>query len=194
MGLKSDLIAYVGVVNYSEGGNGIDNSGWGLTYTYIPHGGTMRDRYLVYQDVSMEKSVNSQSASVGLALTRWENKASGKYRTTTFPVVNQEAYKEGPRVAYLLTRRPASVESVELEECKNTYDVGEYLLTGAGDCAGTWHERLGTVGWVYKKPQPNTVPIYRCYSSTRQAHFASSRSDCDGLGESEYVLGYGLKS
>ncbi|WAG76795.1 hypothetical protein LMK08_15560 [Metapseudomonas furukawaii] len=192
IGQKSDLVAYVGVVNYAEGGNNVDGAGWGITYTYIPHGGRMRDKFLVYQDVSVEKAVGKKS-SVGLALTRWENKLNGKFRTTTFPVVDQDEYLEGGRVAYVLTRRPALVESVELEECRNTYDIGEYLLTGGGDCAGTWHERLGTVGWLYKKRQSNTVPVYRCYSSIRQAHFASNNSDCDGIGEIEYLLGYGMK-
>ncbi|HFT8169522.1 TPA: hypothetical protein ACU9Z1_005924 [Pseudomonas aeruginosa] len=193
VGRDSDLIAYLGVANYAEGGNAVDSTGWGLTYVYVPHGGTLGDKFLVFQDVRIELTNTKQPTSVGLALTRWSNRLNGKFRTTTFPITNQADFTEGPRVAYVLTKRPASVESIELEECKNTYDVGEYLLTGAGDCTGTWHKRLGTVGWLYKIPQANTVPVYRCYSPTRQAHFASNRPDCDGLGNNEYLLGYGLR-
>ncbi|MCO2343425.1 hypothetical protein FA363_30085, partial [Pseudomonas aeruginosa] len=192
IGKSTDLIAYVGVVNLFGGGNRVDNSGWGITYTYIPHGGTLKEKYLVFQGVNMKVVSEPQQASVGLALTRWEHR-SGKYRVTTLPVVRQSEYTERNRIAYLLTRPVVGIETLEVEECVNRQDPDDYLVTDAGGCDGSGHDRIATIGWVYKYPQKNTVPIYRCYSPLGENHFLSSNAGYDDLGSLEWKLGYGLK-
>ncbi|RPN95878.1 hypothetical protein [Pseudomonas aeruginosa] len=192
IGESTDLIAYVGVVNLFGGGNRVDNSGWGITYTYIPHGGTLKEKYLVFQGVNMKVVSEPKQASVGLALTRWEHR-SGKCRVTTLPVVRQSEYTERNRIAYLLTRPVVGIETLEVEECVNRQDPDDYLVTDAGGCDGSGHDRIATIGWVYKYPQKNTVPIYRCYSPLGENHFLSSNAGCDDLGSLEWKLGYGLK-
>lgn len=142
----------MGVVNLLGGGNRVDNSGWGITYTYIPHGGTLKEKYLVFQGVNMKVVSEPQQASVGLALTRWEHR-SGKYRVTTLPVVRQSEYTERNRIAYLLTRPVVGIETLEVEECVNRQDPDDYLVTDAGGCDGSGHDRIATIGWVYKCPQ-----------------------------------------
>jgi hypothetical protein len=42
------------------------------------------------------------------------------------------------------------------------------------------------------KQQADTQPLYRCHAEQDRAHFESNRSDCEGQGKNERLLGYDL--
>jgi hypothetical protein len=56
-----------------------------------------------------------------------------------------------------------------------------------------YNQRLRTAGFIYSSAQPNTQPLYRCYSEAEHSHFASNREDCNNMGKKEALLGYDLK-
>jgi hypothetical protein len=41
--------------------------------------------------------------------------------------------------------------------------------------------------------QPNTQPLYRCYSDSEHSHFAANDENCNNMGKREALLGYDLK-
>jgi hypothetical protein len=70
--------------------------------------------------------------------------------------------------------------------------VTTLLQKSDGTCASAGYTRLRTAGWLYSSPQVNTLPLYRCYNSSTQFHFASNTASCEGLGTMEFILGYVL--
>jgi hypothetical protein len=55
------------------------------------------------------------------------------------------------------------------------------------------YERVRAAGFAFANPEPDTQPLYRCYSEAEKSHFVSNREDCQQMGRREALLGYVLK-
>ncbi len=60
-------------------------------------------------------------------------------------------------------------------------------------CETQDYERVRAAGFVFADHEPNTQPLYRCYTDAEKTHFASNREDCGQMGRREALLGYVLK-
>ena len=188
----SDLIAYVSIVNPVDGGNAVGGD-FMLAYVYVPPGESFASRYLVFQDVRVSMGREPPPSQVGIALTRWKNSDNGAYRSSSGPVVDA-AYRHDRPLGYLLTRQGDAAATIELMECVgDASDQVRYSLAIDGDCAGEGFRRLRTAGWVHTDPRPDTLPLYHCLDASERSHFASNRSDCEGLGAVQSLLGYVLR-
>ena len=58
------------------------------------------------------------------------------------------------------------------------------------NCENTFS--MGPMGYLYNNKVENSIPIYRCYTDSNGDHFISSDSNCDGVGKSEALMGYGF--
>lgn len=194
-----DLIAYPSAVSYSGGNQWSDR--FLLTYTYVAPGDTFAHRYLVFRDVSIvlsSETYNGSRSQVGVELSRWINSTGSPQEiwTTTAPIPGNYstfAYKGG--LGYVLTgplTGSNAAATTALEECTSLWPGNiDHLVTVDGTCASAGYNRLRTVGWVYTSNLPNTVPLYRCWSAAiYRSHFISNRSDCEGMGTMEFLLGY----
>jgi hypothetical protein len=63
-----------------------------------------------------------------------------------------------------------------------------------GVCETHGYQRLRNAGCVFSSSQPDTQPLYRCYSDTEKSHFAVNNEDCGHLGKREALLGDDLNS
>src|SRR5215813_2017997 len=109
------------------------------------------------------------------------------------PSENGSAYKLEAKSGYLMTVADSVKPSVELEDCVSQWPGHpDHMLDQKGLCESDRYgfQRLRTAGWVYSKPQEQTVPLYRCYNAQEQTHFASNAADCEKLGAMERLLGY----
>jgi hypothetical protein len=80
--------------------------------------------------------------------------------------------------------------SVKLDECFSPRWGG--FLTASGGCSGEGSERHRVAGYIFRSEQPGTTAIYSCLSK-RYVRFTSARSDCDGAGTRDRVLGFALR-
>jgi hypothetical protein len=84
--------------------------------------------------------------------------------------------------------------TVELEECFSKWaGPPDRILIEKGVCEKNGYQLLRSAGFVYTTEQPNTQPLYRCYSEAEHAHFASNDESCNNMGKREALLGYDLK-
>ena len=184
------LIAYVSLVDPADGTNTVGRN-FLIAYVYIPPGKDFADRYLVFQEVRLAMEPAPELATAGVALTRWKDAGTGLYRTTSAPVVDAGYTLDAP-LGYLLTRAGDGNLTVELADCVADRPGGaDYLLAVDGECTGGY-ARLATAGWAYAEPRAGTNPLYRCYAEAAGSHFASTASDCEGLGAVDRRLGYVL--
>jgi hypothetical protein len=187
----TEFIAYLSVLNYNDSRNQI-TSPFLLTHVYIQPGEGFDQRYLVFRDVWMWLSPSPVTPQVGITLSRWYD-AAGKDRwATTAPVPsNYTRYAYEANLGNLMTKAPSWPPTVKLEDCVSDWPGHpDHILSTDGQCVGGGYTRLRTAGWAYRDPQQNTLPLYRCYNSLEQHHFASNQSDCEGLGYQEELLGY----
>ena len=189
----TDLAIYANILNPIDGGNAVDDR-FLLSYIYVPPGKGFESRYLVHHEVSLSVEDAPQAVQTGLALTRWVDPGQGIYVTSSGPLTGDRlAYRHDTVVAYLLTRAPDGVASIKLAECSSTWPGHlDHMLVEDGGCATGAYSRERSAGWLYVSEQPGSVPVYRCYAEAAKTHFASSAADCEGLGEMEFLLGYGL--
>jgi hypothetical protein len=187
------LIAYVSILNPGDGSNALGGQ-FVLSYVYVPPGKGFESRYLVQHDVSLSVENEPVADQVGIALTRWLGPERGTYVTSSGPLTGDRlSYRRDRIVAYLLTSPPDGAESVKLAECSRSRQGQlDQVLAADGRCEADGYARERTAGWLYAAEQPGAVAVYRCVDETRQTHFASSASNCDGLGTMESLLGYGL--
>lgn len=192
VGSQSDLFAYLSILSNQDSSNQFE-SPFLVTHTYLQPGEGLDKRYLVFRDVTMTVGTTPANPQVGVALTRWYNAATNDMRSTVAPVPgNFISFAMDKSLGYLMTKAPAQFASVQLEECTSNWPGHpDHLLTNNGTCTG--YTRLRTAGWVFQSPQPNTIPLYRCYDASRTHHFASNQADCEGQGTMEWLLGYALQ-
>jgi len=191
----SEVVGYAVILDAKTGSNQLSNS-WMLVYAYWPPYEGGDKKYLVFRDVTVSLSDHPVTPQVGVLLARWYNSALHDRWSTTAaaPPVNGSAYKLETTSGYLLTVANAGGKpTVELEDCVSQRPGHpDHLLAEKGFCTAREYQRLRTAGWLYTSPQEETVPLYRCYNSREQSHFASNKSDCEKLGEMQRLLGYAL--
>ncbi len=189
----TELIAYVSLLNPATGSKQLDGTFF-LAYSYIQPGEDFSQRYLVFREVWMHHGTVSSQPQVGVALSRWHNAALNDRWSTTAPVPgNFDSYLFEGTFGYLMTKPHPTLPTTKLEDCVSSWPGHpDHLLTRDGDCVTEGYTRLRTAGWVFADEQPETVPLYRCYSKASKHHFASNAVDCEGLGTMEWLLGHAL--
>jgi hypothetical protein len=190
-----ELLSYPSLIDAHTGLNQLSDH-WLLAYMYLNPGEGFGKRYLIFRPVDISWSRAPGEPQVGEMLTHWYNAAEHDHWATTAPVPgNYAAYKLVAQLGYVMTAPPDSTEkSVELEECLSTWPGHpDHILIQKGVCETQGYKRLRSAGFVFSAAQPNTQPLYRCYSATEKSHFASNKDDCDNMGKREALLGYDLK-
>lgn len=189
------LLAYVTMLNPDNGSNAITQN-FVLSYIYVPPNEGFESRYLVQHEVMLSVEDKPQSVQAGMALARWFDAEREIYITSTGPMTgDRRAFHRDAIVAYMMTRAPETFASIKYAECSS--DMAghvDHLLAEDGSCAANGYARERTAGWLFATEQPGSVPVYRCQNEAAQTHFASSAPDCEGLGDVEFLLGYGLTS
>lgn len=51
---------------------------------------------------------------------------------------------------------------------------------------------MGPMGYLYSSKVEGSIPIYRCIIDSNGDHFISSKSNCEGKGRKESLMGYGF--
>jgi hypothetical protein len=191
----TELIFYPVLLDAKTGGTQLSNS-WMLTYAYCQPNEACDRKYLVFRNVNVSVSTTAQQAQVGVMLARWYNGAlHDRWSTTTAVPGSYRTYKLEGEFGYLLTAADAAEPSVEVEDCVSQRPGHpDHLLAEKGFCEAHDYQRLRTAGWVYEKPQTGRKPLYRCYNSQEQSHFASNAPDCENLGGMEKLIGYDLNN
>jgi hypothetical protein len=194
---STELYGYSQAINYAGGVRW--TTAFQLTHLYLqpnPNEG-LDKRYLVFRDVSVTLMPSAQVPQVGVALARWHNTALKDRWSTTAPVPgNFNSYAFEGTFGYLMTKPHPSLPTKKIMDCVSNWPGHpDHLPLDIQNttCENTsTYKTLRTLGWIYSSSQPNTVPLYRCYSSTEQSHFASNQSNCEGLGTMEWLMGYAL--
>ena len=187
------LFAYATLLNPDDGSNAIQQD-FLLSYIYVPPDKGFESRYLVLHEVRLSVENEPQSVQAGLALTRWFDPERETYIASTGPMTGElSAFHSDAIVAYMLTRAPETLEAIKYAECASD-QAGhmDYFLAEDGRCLADGNTRVRTAGWLFAAEQPGSVPVYLCRDMAGQTHFASSAPDCEGLGDVETRLGYGL--
>lgn len=189
---RTDLLAYSAIANPDDGSNGV-NDRFVLSSILVPAGKGFESRYQVHRTVSISVRDEPVAVQVGLALTRWSDPARGGYVTSTGPLTGERAgFRRDAIVGHMLTRAPDGVPSTKLAECSRVADGAILqMLAEDGNCASGF-ERDRTAGWLFATEQAGTLPVYACLNPDRQVQFASAQPDCEGLGQVQSLLGYGL--
>jgi hypothetical protein len=183
----TDLYAYPSMI----GEHGFNDIGprFFLAYTYIPPGADFTQRYLVMHEARIELSSAPQHPQVRVALSRWKNEEGLTWATAGPPIFAGASFNYDLPLGYVMTA-PPPLPSVKLDECFSPRWGG--FLAAAGGCAAQGSERRRVAGYVFRSEQPGTMPIYSCLSQ-RYVRFTSGRSDCDGAGTRDRLLGFVLR-
>jgi hypothetical protein len=189
-----ELLSYPALIDAKTGLNQLADR-WLLVYMYLNPDENFGKRYLIFRPVDISWSLAQGEPQVGEMLTHWYDAAQHDHWVTTAPVPgNYTAYKLTAQLGYMMTTPDPKLASVELEECISKWPGHpDRILIQKGVCETHGYGRLRSAGFVYAGPQPNTQPLYRCYSDTEKSHFAANREDCNGMGRREALLGYDLK-
>lgn len=189
---ETELVAYTALLDPDDGGNAIGEE-FVLSYLYVPPDKGFEERYLVHHDVSLTVESSPPPVQAGIALTRWSDAARTSYVSSTGPLTGDRlGYRPDMTVAYMLTHAPEGVASIKFAECSRHLSAHlDQLLADEGRCEAEGYARERAAGYLYALEQPGSVPVYQCRSASG-AHFVSGGADCEGLGEREFVLGYGL--
>ena len=186
----SDLSAYASILNPETGGSNVGDR-FVLSYVFVPAGKGFESRYLVHRDVTLVVEEVPPRAQAGIALARWREPKTGRYVSTSAPLTGAEShYQFDTTVAYVLTHAPDDAASVKLVECAG-HSAGE-LIAAEGACAARGLTGGRTIGWLLKDQQAGFAPIYLCRVEEPVSYMASADADCEGLGEMDLLLGYGL--
>lgn len=189
----SEVLGYAVMFDGKNGSTQLSDS-WMLVYAYWPPYGERSEKYLVFRDVRVSINNTPSAPQVGVLLARWYNPdLHDRWSTTAAVPGNYSTYKLERESGYLMTA-PPSAPSVKLEDCVSQRPGHpDHLLAEKGLCSAQNYQRLRTAGWVYAQPQPDTLPLYRCYNAAEHSHFASNDAQCERLGMSEKLLGYALR-
>jgi len=188
-----ELVSYADLIDAHTGLNQLGDH-WLLAYMYLNPGEDFHKRYLIFRPVDVSWSRAPDEPEVGEALTHWYDAAQHDHWATTAPVPdNYAAYRRVAQLGYVMTAPNPKETSVELEECVSPWPGHpDHILIQKGACETQGYQRLRSAGFVFAAAQPNTQPLYRCYSEAEKSHFAANRDDCDGMGKREALLGYDL--
>jgi hypothetical protein len=189
-----ELIAYPDLIDAKTSLNQLSDQ-WLLAYMYLNPGENFGKRYLVFRPVDISWTRTPGEPMVGEMLTHWYDATHHDHWTTTAPVPgNWSAYKLVAQLGYMMTVPDPSKSTVELEECLSKWPgPPDRILIQKGVCETQDYQRLRSAGFVYATEQPNTQPLYRCYSEAEHAHFATNDENCSNIGKKEALLGYDLK-
>lgn len=190
-----ELLTYFSLLDANTGGNQL-NDHWLLAYMDLQPHESFDKRYLVFRPVEVSRSRKPGEPQVAIALAHWYNPGKHEHWSTVAAVPgNYSDFKLQAVSGYLMTAADSKLPSVELEDC--IMDQGQHLdhilMQKKEACATHGYRRDRTVGWVFASPQPDSQPLYRCYSEAEKSHFAANTPDCDHLGKQEALLGYNLK-
>jgi hypothetical protein len=185
----TDLYAYPSMVG-EHGFNNIARHFF-LTYTYIPPGQDFTQRYLVMQEAWINLAPAPQRPQVRTALSRWTNSDGGKWTTTGPAISSGHAHAYDIPLGYVMTAPPKEIPSVKLDECFAAGSDSGFLAE-AGGCGAEGSERRRAAGYVFRSREPGTIELYTCMSADHR-QFVSNRSDCEGAGVHERLLGFALR-
>jgi hypothetical protein len=189
-----ELVSYAALIDARTGLNQLSDH-WLAAYMYLNPGEDFGKRYLVFRRVDISWSLAPGEPLVGEMLAHWYNAAQHDHWATTAPVPgNYSSYKLVAQLGYVMTAPESKPGTVELEECISKWPGHpDRILIQKGVCETQDYKRLRSAGFIFTTTQPNTQPLYRCYSETEKSHFASNKENCDGMGKKEALLGYDLK-
>jgi hypothetical protein len=189
-----ELLSYPVLIDAKSGRNQLGDR-WLLVYMYLNPGENFGKRYLIFRPVDISWSRALNEPPVGEMLTHWYDAGQHDHWTTTAPVPgNWTAFKLIAQLGYMMTAPDPKQPSVELEECINKWPGHpDRILIQKGVCETQDYQRLRSAGFLYASSQPNTQPLYRCYSDAEKSHFAAIEESCNGMGRKEALLGYDLK-
>jgi hypothetical protein len=188
-----ELHAYFVAIDAHTGLNQLGDH-WLLSYLYLNPGDGFNKRYLVFQPVDIYWSRTPDEPQVGEMLTHWYDAAQHDHWVTTAPVPgNYTAYKMIAPLGYIMTAPDPKEASIELEECASqSSEHVDHILIQKGLCETQGYQRLRGAGFIFSSVQPDTHPLYLCYSKTEKSHFAANVEDCNKMGSKEALLGYTL--
>ena len=189
-----ELLSYPVVIDGHTGLNQVGDE-WLLAYMYLNPGENFGKRYLVFRPVDVSFNRAPGEPEVGEMLTHWYDAAHHDHWATTAPVPgNYSSYRLVAQLGYMMTAPDPAKPTVELEECISKWPGHpDRILIQKGVCEKNDYQRLRSAGFVYTTAQPNTQPLYRCYSASEHGHFASNDENCNNMGKRESLLGYDLK-
>jgi hypothetical protein len=189
-----ELVSYADLIDAKTGLNQLGDH-WLLAYMYLNPADNFGKRYLIFRPVDISWSRKVGEPQVGEMLTHWYDAAEHDHWATTAPVPgNYSAYRLVAQLGYMMTVPDAKEKSVELEECVSKWPGHpDHILIQKGVCETQDYQRLRSAGFIFAASQPNTQPLYRCYSDAEKSHFAANSKDCNDMGKQEALLGYDLK-
>jgi hypothetical protein len=189
-----ELVSYAALIDAKTGLNQLDDH-WLLAYMYLNPGENFGKRYLIFRPVDISWTRMPGEPQIGEMLTHWYDPAQHDHWATIAPVPgNYTAYKLVAQLGYVMTAPDPAKPTVEVEECISKWPGHpDRILLQKGVCEKSDYQRLRSAGFVYSAAQPNTQPLYRCYSEAEHSHFASNSDDCNKMGKREALLGYDLK-
>ena len=189
-----ELLSYPVLIDAKTGLNQLGDR-WLLAYMYLNPDEGFGRRYLIFRPVDISWARAPGEPQVGEMITHWYDVTRHDHWVSTAPVPgNYTAYRLVAQLGYMMTAPDPKLATVELEECISKWPgPPDRILIQTGRCETQNYRRLRSAGFVYAAAQPNTQPLYRCYSDTEKSHFAANRDDCNGMGRREDLLGYDLK-
>jgi hypothetical protein len=188
----NEFSSYFGILDIENGSNQLAGQ-WMLSYAYIQPNEGFSQRYLVFRPLDVSISPTPIKPQIGVILTRWRNAAQRERWSTIAPVPANTGFTVESQSGYLLTMADPAEASIELEDCvRQRSGHADHLLAHKGECEAHGYQRLRRAGFVYVKQQRDTQPLYQCDGELENSHFASNRSDCDGQGKNDGLLGYDL--
>jgi hypothetical protein len=190
----AELLSYPDAIDAHTGVNQLSDH-WLLAYMYLNPGDGFDKRYLIFRPVDISWSRAPGEPQVGEMLTHWYNATQHDHWATTAPVPgNYAVYKLVAQLGYTMTAPDSKEGSIELEECVSQWPGHpDHILIQKSVCETQGYRRLRSAGFIFSAAQPNTQPLYRCYSDSEKSHFAANRDDCNSMGKREALLGYDLK-
>jgi hypothetical protein len=193
-GPPNELLSYATFIDATTGENML-GAHWLMAYMYLQPNEGFDKRYLVFRPIDVTRSRKPDEPAVGVMLTHWYNARLHDHWSTVAPVPgNYSAYKPVAELGYMMTVPDPKRPSVELEECVSQWPGHpDHILIQKNACEGHGYMRLRSAGFVYAAAQPDSQPLFRCYSDAEKSHFAANTEDCNHIGHREALLGYDLK-
>jgi hypothetical protein len=189
-----ELTAYHDLIDAKTGQNLLGDH-WLMAYMYIKPKEGFDKRYLVFRPIDVWPARKGDEPASGVMLAHWYDAAHHDHVSTIAPLPgNWSTYRLVEQSGYLMTAPDATRKTVALEECVSKWaGPADHILIEKGVCETQDYERVRAAGFVFADHEPNTQPLYRCYSDAEKTHFASNREDCGQMGRREALLGYVLK-